>query len=72
MTNPARTSCDNCLKTLSKEQAVVMHVAGVTYIQCLDCILAHLDEEDGVEVSVDLLRRLKDGVLCECTRSLTQ
>ena len=43
-----------------------MHVAGVTYIECLDCILAHLDEEDGVEVSVYLLRRLKDGVLCEC------
>ena len=63
MTIPARTSCDYCLKTLSREQALAMRVAGVTYIQCLDCILALLEEEDRVEVSVDLLRRLKDGIL---------
>ena len=63
MTIPYRTSCDDCLKTLSREQAVVMRVAGVTYIQCLDCILSHLEDEDRVEVSVDLLRRLKNGIL---------
>ena len=38
-----------------------MVVAGVTYVLCLDCTLSQLEDDDSV--SVDLLRRLRDGIL---------
>ena len=44
-------------------QAVVMVVAGVTYILCLDYTLSQLEDDDSVSVSVDLLWRLRDGIL---------
>ena len=40
---------------------MVMVVAGVTYVLCLDCTLSQLEDDDSV--SVDLLRRLRDGIL---------
>ena len=55
--------CDTCHKPLSVAQAVVMVVAGVTYVLCLDCALYQLEDDDRVSVSVDLLRRLRDGVV---------
>ena len=47
---------------MTSAQAAVMMIVGVTYVLCLDCILSHLDD-DSVSVSVDLLRRLRDGVV---------
>ena len=55
--------CDTCHKPLSVAQAVVMVVAGVTYVLCLDCTLPLLEDDDSVSVSMDLLRRLRDGVI---------
>ena len=63
MTTTTRPECDTCHKVMSIAQAVVMVVAGVTYVLCLDCPLADLDDDDSVSVSVNLLRRLRDGVL---------
>ena len=40
-----------------------MVVAGVTYVLCLDCTLSQLEDDDSVSVSVDLLRRMRDGIL---------
>ena len=57
-----RPECDTCHKVLAIAQAVVMMVAGVTYVVCLDCALSQL-EDDSVRVSVALLRRLRDGIL---------
>ena len=51
-----RPECDTCHKPLSIAQAVVMAVAGVNYVLCLDCALSQLEDDDGVSVSVDLLR----------------
>ena len=48
---------------MSIAQAVVMVVAGVTYVLCLDCTLSQLEDDDSVSVSVDLLRRLRDGLV---------
>ena len=39
-----------------------MVVADVTHILCLDCALSQL-EDDSVSASVDLLRRLRNGVI---------
>ena len=58
-----RPQCDTCGKVMSINQAVVKAVAGVTYIMCLDCALSQLEDDDSVSVSVDLLRRLGDGIL---------
>ena len=63
MTTTTRPECDTCHKTLSIAQAVVMVVADVAYVLCLDCTLAELDDDDSVSVSVALLRRLRDGIL---------
>ena len=63
MTTTTRPECDTCHKTLSIAQAVVMVIAGVTYVLCLDCTLSQLEDDDSVSVSVDLLRRLRDGVV---------
>ena len=51
----ARPECDTCHRVMSISQAVVMAVAGVNYVLCLDCTLAQPDD-DSVSVSVDLLR----------------
>ena len=32
-------------------------------VMCLDCARSQLDDEDSVFVSVDLLQRLRDGIL---------
>ena len=58
-----RPQCDTCGKVMSVAQAVVMVVGGVTYVMCLDCALSQLEDDDSVSVSVDLLRRLRDGIL---------
>ena len=63
MTTTTRPECDTCQKVLSIAQAVVMVVGGVTYVMCLDCALSQLEGNDSVSVSVDLLRRLRDGIL---------
>ena len=55
--------CNTCHKALAISQAVVMVVAGVNYVLCLDCALSQLEDDDSVSVSVDLLRRLRDGIL---------
>ena len=58
-----RPECDTCGKVMSINQAVVMVVAGVNYVLCLDCALSQLEDDDSVSVSVNLLRRLRDGAL---------
>ena len=58
-----RPECDTCQKVLFIAQAVVMVVAGVTYVVCLDCALSQLEDDDSVRVSVALLQRLRDGTL---------
>ena len=50
MTTTIRPEYDTCHKVMSIAQAVVMVVAGVTYVL-------------SVSVSVDLLRRLRDGLV---------
>ena len=63
MATTTRAECDTCNKVMSISHAVVFIVAGVTYVMCLDCTLSQLDDDDSVSVSVDLLRRLRDGIL---------
>ena len=63
MTTRTRPECDTRHKIMSVAQAVVMVVAGVTYVMCLDCALSQLEDDDTVSVSVDLLRRLRDRIL---------
>ena len=63
MTTKTRPECDTCHKVMPIAQAVVMVVAGVTYILRLDCTLSQLEDDDSVSVSVDLLRRLRNGVI---------
>ena len=63
MTTTTRPECDTCHKVLAIAQAVVMVVAGVTYVVCLDCALSQLEDDDSARVSVALLRRLRDGIL---------
>ena len=63
MTTRTRPECDTCHKVLSVSQAVVMGVADITYVLCLDCALSQLEDDDSVNISADLLRRLGDGVL---------
>ena len=60
---PTRPESDTCSKSLSVAQAVVMVVAGVTYVLCIDHALSQMEDDDSVSVSVDLLRRLRDGIL---------
>ena len=63
MTTTTRPECDTCGKVMSVAHAVIMVVGGVTYVVCLDCALSQLEDDDTVSVSVDLLRRLRDGIL---------
>ena len=63
MMTKTRPECDTCHQVMTIVQAVVMVVAGVTYVLCLGCALSQLEDDDSVSVSVDLLRRLRNGVI---------
>ena len=63
MTTPTRPECDTCHKVMTIAQAVAMVVVGVTSVMCLDCTLSQMEDDDSVSVSVDLLRRMRDGIL---------
>ena len=63
MATATRPECNTCHKAMTIAQAVVMVVADVTYVLCLDCALSQLEDDDRVSVSVDLLRRLRNGVV---------
>ena len=59
-----RLNCWSCGKSMSRNQAI--HYAGRNY--CLDSILNLLannleTEDERVSVSVDLLQRMRDGVV---------
>ena len=49
MTTATRPECDTCHKVMSIAQAVVMVVAGVTYVLCLDCTLSQLEDDDSFQ-----------------------
>ena len=51
------------LKVMTTAWAMAMVVADLTYILYLDCALSQLEDDDSVSVSVDLLRRLRNGVI---------
>ena len=52
------------LKVMTTAWAMAMVVADLTYILLyLDCALSQLEDDDSVSVSVDLLRRLRNGVI---------
>ena len=53
MTTTIRPEYDTCHKVMSISQAVIMVVASVTYVLNISVI----------SVSVDLLRRLRDGLV---------
>ena len=53
------TSCTSCGKTISAEQTVV--AGDLPY--CVDCTMTAGTDSARVDISVDLLRRLRDGVL---------
>ena len=57
-----RGRCDTCGKNLSRNQTLVFQV---DLALCLDCALSTLGlaDDDRVEISADLLRRLRDGIL---------
>ena len=40
--------------------ALVKVLGGVVYVACLDCALEQLEDDDDVDVSVLLLRKLKE------------
>ena len=63
MTTPTRPECDTCHKVMTIAQAVAMVVVGVTSVMCLDCTLSQMEDDESVSVSVDLLRRMRDGIL---------
>ena len=63
MTAATHRKCDRCPELLTISDAVVLVAAGVTFVLCLDCTLSQLPDDDSVSVSVDLLRRLRDGEL---------
>ena len=51
MATATRPECDTCHKVMSIAQAVILVVAGVTYVLCLDCTLSQLEDDDSVSVS---------------------
>ena len=61
----AEIHCNDCGKVLSQDQVVMSVMCGVIHGRCLDCTLGPENalESDRVSISVDLLRRLRDGVL---------
>ena len=54
-----RGVCDLCHKILSRNQTVVAQA----FALCVDCSMSSMEEDDRVEVSVDMLRRLRDQIL---------
>lgn len=68
-----RERCDGCERSLSREQAcLVRHrnelLKVVNLTLCLDCVLSprlQLEDSRRINVSRDLLHRLRDGVLDE-------
>ena len=67
--------CEYCEKTMSVNQAVVAVVAVIpnpytlestAHVYCLQCTVSEsvgLDDDESVSVSVELLKRLIDGVV---------
>ena len=64
--------CEYCEKTMSVNQAVVVvtpepcTLENTAHVYCLDCTVSEgvaLDEDESVSISVDLLKRLIDGVV---------
>ena len=64
--------CENCEKTMSVNQAVVPvtrepdTLGNTAHVYCLHCTVSEsvgLDDDESVSVSVDLLKRLIDGVV---------
>ena len=63
---PPAGLCAFCRKTLSGEQSVGLTHQGEPGVWCLDCAISDrvgLEDAARVNVSVDLLRRLRDGAL---------
>ena len=63
---PPAGLCDFCRKTISAEQSVARFHEGQLRVWCLDCAISDsvgLEDAARVNVSVDLLRRLRDGAL---------
>ena len=64
--------CEYCEKTITVNQAVVTLTGDVdaaekrAHVYCLHCTVSEsvgLDEDDSVSISMDLLKRLIDGVV---------
>ena len=67
--------CEYCQKTMSVNQAVVAVIPdpydpytleSTAHVYCLQCTVSEsvgLDDDESVSVSVDLLKRLIDGVV---------
>ena len=63
---PPAGLCAFCRKTLSGEQSVGLTPQGEPGVWCLDCVISDrvgLEGAARLSVSVDLLRRLRDGAL---------
>ena len=63
---PPAGLCAFCRKTLSGEQSVGLTHQGEPGVWCLDCAISDrvgLEGAARLSVSVDLLRRLRDGAL---------
>ena len=63
---PPAGRCAFCRKTLSGEQSVGLTHQGKPGVWCLDCAISDsvgLEDVARLSVSVDLLRRLRDGAL---------
>ena len=63
---PPAGLCAFCGKTISGEQSVDLNHQGELTVWCLDCAISHsvgLEGAARLSVSVDLLRRLRDGAL---------
>ena len=53
------TLCTWCGKTISAEQTLLTG----NWPYCVDCVMTAGADSDRVDVSVDMLRRLRDGIL---------
>ena len=54
--------CKRCEKSMSREQSVVV-LGRESCAYCLDCAVGIIAEDEWVVVTIDLLKRLRDGVL---------
>ena len=50
MTTTTRPECDISHEVIPIARAVVMVVAGVTCVRCLDCTLSQLEDDDSVSI----------------------